>query len=311
MDRCLIDEINLFRKIKMANYSIKDLETFTGIKAHTIRIWEKRYSLVEPKRTCTNIRYYDDDDLKRLLNISILNRNGIKISNIVNLSDEAISEKIINLSGNANDSGSQIENLVVAMIDLDENKFEKIFSNAVMSLGFEEAVLTIIYPFFEKIGILWQIGTINPAQEHFVSNILRQKILVATNGIVTSPGPDSKSFLLYLPEGEHHELGLLFYQYLLRKHGQKVVYLGETVPFAALQEVYKIKKIDHFLTAFVNPITEEKLQAEIDRISETFPDVTLFLTGFQVNHQKISIQKNAHIIKNISEFKKALFEKQE
>lgn len=292
----------------MANYSIKDLETFTGIKAHTIRIWEKRYNLIEPKRTCTNIRYYDDDDLKRLLNISILNRNGIKISNIVSLSDEAISEKIINLSGNASDYGSQVENLVVAMIDLDENKFEKVFNNVVISLGFEEAVLKVVYPFFQKIGVLWQIGTINPAQEHFVSNILRQKIIVATNGIVETPGSGSKLYLLYLPEGEHHELGLLFYQYLLKKNGQKVIYLGEAVPFDAIREVFKMKKIDCFLTAYINPITEEDLQAETDRLSETFPDVTIYLTGLQVNTQNIKLRNNSRIVRNITEFKEILSE---
>jgi len=140
----------------MAHYSIKDLENLTGVKAHTIRIWEKRYNLVEPKRTSTNIRYYDDEDLKKLLNVSILNRHGFKISNIVGFSDEKLCEKILNLSQTHSDPESHIEGLVIAMIDLDEGKFEKIFNTAVMNLGFEEAILKIMYPFLEKTGVFFQ-----------------------------------------------------------------------------------------------------------------------------------------------------------
>lgn len=121
----------------MANYSIKDLENFTGIKAHTIRIWEKRYSVVEPKRTDTNIRYYDDDDLKKLLNVSILNKHGFKISSIANFSNQAIHEKVMNLAHTSNDVESQIESLVLAMIDLDGSKFDKIFNTAVLNMGFK------------------------------------------------------------------------------------------------------------------------------------------------------------------------------
>ena len=177
----------------MANYSIRDLENFTGIKAHTLRIWEKRYNIVKPKRTCTNIRYYDDEDLKKLLNISILNRNGIKISNIVEMSDQAISEKVMSFASTKTDTDTQVESLVVAMIDLDERKFEKIFTTAVLRLGFEETVLRILYPFFERIGILWQIGTISPAQEHFISNLIRQKLIVAREGLEELYGDQASS----------------------------------------------------------------------------------------------------------------------
>lgn len=290
----------------MARYSIKDLENFTGVKAHTIRIWEKRYNLVEPKRTCTNIRFYDDEDLKKLLNVSILNRHGFKISNIVNFSDEILNEKILNLAQTQNDVENQIESLVVAMIELDKAKFEKVFNTAVINLGFEEAILKIMYPFFEKIGVLWQIGTINPAQEHFISNLLRQKLIVAIDGIVDKLKGDAKSFLLFLPEGEYHELGLLYHHYLLRKYHHKVYYLGETVPFNGLVEISKLKNIDYLLTYFVTAIPEEEAHAYLKKLSKHFHTATIFITGLQAKSFTFKLPQNVKVIENVYQFKDEL-----
>jgi DNA-binding transcriptional MerR regulator len=290
----------------MAQYSIKDLENFTGVKAHTIRIWEKRYNLVEPKRTCTNIRYYDDDDLKKLLNVSILNRHGFKISNIVNFTNEALNEKILNLAQTQNDVESQIESLVVAMIDMDEAKFEKVFNTAVINLGFEEAILKIMYPFFEKIGVLWQIGTINPAQEHFISNLLRQKLIVAIDGIVENFKSQAKSFLLYLPEGEYHELGLIYYHYIIRKHQHKVIYLGETVPFDGLVEISKTKKIDYIVTSMVKTIADNAALEYFTRLSEQFKDSGIFLTGLRAKDLNIKLPENITLINNVYQFKEEI-----
>lgn len=290
----------------MARYSIKDLENFTGVKAHTIRIWEKRYNLVEPKRTCTNIRYYDDEDLKKLLNVSILNRHGFKISNIVNFTNEALNEKILNLAQTQNDVESQIESLVVAMIDMDEAKFEKVFNTAVINLGFEEAILKIMYPFFEKIGLLWQIGTINPAQEHYISNLLRQKLIVAIDGIVENFKSQAKSFLLYLPEGEYHELGLIYYHYIIRKHQHKVIYLGETVPFNGLVEISKTKKIDYIVTSMVKTIADNAALEYFTRLSEQFKDSGIFLTGLLAKDLNIKLPENITLINNVYQFKEEI-----
>ncbi|HPG32645.1 MAG TPA: MerR family transcriptional regulator, partial [Lentimicrobium sp.] len=147
----------------MMRYSIKDLEKLTGIKAHTIRIWEKRYQLIEPERTSTNIRYYSDNDLKKLLNVSLLNRNGLKISNIVTMDNNEINERIVEISETSHDSTNQIEQLIVSMIDLDEQRFERVLSTSIIKIGFDDTVIKVLFPFFEKIGILWQIGTIYPA----------------------------------------------------------------------------------------------------------------------------------------------------
>jgi MerR family transcriptional regulator, light-induced transcriptional regulator len=290
----------------MANYSIKDLENFTGIKAHTIRIWEKRYNLVEPKRTCTNIRYYDDDDLKKLLNVSILHRHGFKISNIVNLGDEDINEKILNLAQTTSNFNSQIESLVTAMIDLDEYKFDKVFNTTVLNLGFEETMLKLIYPFFEKIGVLWQIGTINPAQEHFISSLIRQKLIVAIDGISQKIDDRSRSFLLFLPEGEYHEIGLIFYHYLIKKQNHKVIYLGESVPFDALVEVFKIKNIDYLLTFITNPIENDTIGSYIDDVSQHYRDSMLFVAGLQARTAEFPIPSNVKMIHSAIDFKEEL-----
>ena len=290
----------------MANYSIKDLENFTGVKAHTIRIWEKRYNVVEPKRTCTNIRYYDDEDLKKLLNVSILNRHGYKISNIVNFSDDSMNEKILGLAQSNNNLESQVESLVLAMIDMDEARFEKIFNTAVINLGFEEAILKLMYPFFEKIGLLWQIGSINPAQEHFVSNLLRQKLIVAIDGIIENLNGNNKTFVLFLPEGEHHELGLIFYHYLIKKYNHKVYYLGETVPFEGLVDVCKLKKIDYFVTSIITARASDEIQAYVYRLSDQFTKSTIFMSGLQSTHLDFDIPDNVEIIDNVYKFKAIL-----
>jgi DNA-binding transcriptional MerR regulator len=290
----------------MAQYSIKDLENLTGVKAHTLRIWEKRYNIVEPKRTPTNIRYYDDEDLKKLLNVSILNRHGFKISNIVGFSNETLNDKILNLAQTHNDVDSQIESLVVAMIDMDDAKFEKIFNTAVINLGFEDAILKIMYPFFEKIGVLWLIGSINPAQEHFISNLLRQKLIVAIDGIVEHLNGHTKSFLLYLREGEFHELGLIFYHYLIRKHGHKVYYLGETVPFNALEELQTLKKVDYILTSFVSAIPADEAKKYLEDISNLFKESTIYITGLQVKDFNFKMPQNVKLLENVIEFKKEL-----
>ena len=290
----------------MANYSIKDLENFTGIKAHTIRIWEKRYNVVEPKRTDTNIRYYDDEDLKKLLNVSILNRHGFKISNIANFTDKALCEKVMSLSQTNNDVESQIEGLVLAMIDLDEYKFDKIFNNAVINFGFEETIVKIIYPFFQKIGILWLIGTINPAQEHFISNLLRQKLIVAIDGIVENITANSKTFLIFLPEGEYHELGLLFSYYLIKKQHHKVYYLGESVPYEALSLTSSIRKFDYVLTSVVTSKTKDELTAFVNQLSDIFPESTIYITGNQSRSLQDNVPENIKSISNIEILKKEI-----
>ena len=276
----------------MAQYSIKDLERLSGIKAHTIRIWEKRYGLVHPGRTSTNIRFYSDSDLKRILNVSILNRNGIKISLIAGMDEREISEKINIISRELYDYDNLVENLVVAMVDLDDRKVEKLLSRSFMQVGFEECILKIVYPFLDRIGILWQTGAINPAQEHFISNLIRQKLIVGIDSLIPVENSASKHFLLFLPEGELHELGLLFYSYLLQKRGHRVTYLGQWVPLKEMVEASSSLDIGYLLTSITSVHSGEELTTYLNSLSGSYPEKTIFISGYQVENLEDQLPGN-------------------
>jgi MerR family transcriptional regulator, light-induced transcriptional regulator len=286
----------------MASYSIRDLEDLSGIKAHTIRIWEKRYGIVVPERTNTNIRLYSDDDLKKLLNISILNRNGLKISYLSKLSSNELKEKVIHISRETSDSNTQIENLIISMLELDEWKFDKILSDSIIRIGFEETLVQIMHPFFEKIGLLWQTGSINPAQEHFVSNLMRQKLIVAIDGQAPARREAPATFILFLHENELHELGLLFYSYLLKKKGAKVIYLGQAVPFDDLKIINRIQKADYLLTSFTTGISETSLKNYLEKMAGTFPAQTIFFTGYQIKDINGDLLSNLVKVNSVAHF---------
>lgn len=286
----------------MATYSIKDIEKLSGIKAHTLRIWEKRYNLLEPKRTETNIRFYDDFDLKKILNVALLNRNGHRISQIACLDNEQIAKKISVLAKTDGKQESRIDNLIISTIEMDENKFEKVLNTTIMQAGFEDTVSSILFPFFQKIGILWQTGTINPAQEHFISNLVRQKILVAIDGIVEKRNADSHHFILFLPEGELHELALLFYYYLLKRKGHKVTYLGQTVPIEDLHKAGELLHPDCLLTSIYSSFCGEKLREYLEKLRELFPKQKIFFSSSDQQALKFENRENFYLVKNNSHF---------
>lgn len=285
----------------MGNYSIKDLERLSGIKAHTIRIWEKRYGIINPERTDTNIRTYCDTDLKKILNVSILNRNGLKISKIAQLTGSEIATLVNKLTEDPHDTDSQFENLYISMIDLDENLFDKIISRVIIQMGFEQMFLHLLFPFFKRIGIMWQTGTITPAQEHFISNLVRQKLIVAIDSIIENDNIESKTFLLYLPEKELHELSLLFTYYLLKKRGQKVIYLGAMLPVESLKAVEKLKPVDYLVTSIVGSMDDDEVNTYLKTLSAEIPDKTIFVMGQQAE-SKISPAENIKIVPTINLF---------
>jgi DNA-binding transcriptional MerR regulator len=287
----------------MGKYSIKDIERLSGIKAHTLRIWEKRYGIIEPQRTETNIRYYSNEELKKVLNIAILNNYGMKISKIVGLSAKELHDKVLEISNEEVEEKLQIESLVIAMVEVDESRFEKILANCTLRLGFEQTVLNIIHPFFKKVGILWQAGAINPAQEHFISNLIRQKLIVAIDSQGMMAKEDAKRFLLFLPEGELHELGLLFYSYLIQKSGHKVIYLGQSVPLADVAKVHEHSPADYILTAALSLNSSEELNALLKDILERFPDKKIILTN-RIEREDEIIKSDRLILNlSLSEFK--------
>lgn len=290
----------------MGKYSIKDLEKISGIKAHTIRMWERRYGLIEPQRTETNIRFYSDCDLKRLLNVSILNHNGIKISHIAGLTDAEIKSRVLDLSIDGRSSSVQIESLMVAMLELDETKFLNGLSSTIIKLGFEVSVETVLFPFLERIGVLWQAGTINPAQEHFISNLIRQKLFVAIDNEMQSPVQNGPRILMFLSEHEQHEIGLLFYNLLARKEGMNVVYLGAGVPLEDLSLVHRLRPADVFMTSFITAMDKQEMEDLLREYHKRFPDIPFYLSGLQMELLQPELPEGFTVVNKVRVFKERL-----
>ncbi len=284
----------------MNAFTIKDLENLSGIKAHTIRIWEQRYNFLKPQRTDTNIRYYSSDELKTILNIALLNKYGFKISHIDRMQPEEIKEKILSL-GDAKAIQERIVNeLVQEMVDLNIEKLEKILANYISHRGIEKTVIHIIFPFLEKIGLLWVTGHINPAQEHLVTNVIRQKLIVAIETAITHLKVD-KTILLFLPEGEHHELGLLFMYYMLKNRGIQTIYLGANVPVKDVAFVAKLKNPDIVFTHLTATSSSFNFEKFLNTINSQFNGIQTVVSG-QLTH---SYTKS---IPNGIKFKKSLQE---
>lgn len=290
----------------MGKYSIKDLEKISGIKAHTIRMWERRYGLIEPQRTETNIRFYSDCDLKRLLNVSILNHNGIKISHIAGLTDAEIKNRVLDLSIDGRSSSVQIESLMVAMLELDETKFLNGLSSSIIKLGFEVSVETVLFPFLERIGVLWQAGTINPAQEHFISNLIRQKLFVAIDNEMQSPVQNGPRIIMFLSEHEQHEIGLLFYNLLARKEGMNVVYLGAGVPLEDLSLVHRLRPADVFMTSFITAMDKQEMEDLLREYHKRFPDIPFYLSGLQMELLQPELPEDFSVVNKVRVFKERL-----
>jgi DNA-binding transcriptional MerR regulator len=290
----------------MGMYQIKDVEHLSGIKAHTLRIWEKRYNIIEPKRTLTNIRYYDDNDLKRILNISILNKNGYKISKIADFTDNRLNSEILTLSNSSENLDIQIGNLIKAMIDFDKVLFEKIFSQSIMHIGFQETILKLIYPFFKRVGILWLTENIDPAQEHFISNIIRQKVIVAIDGLPEYAHKKAESFVLYLPDGQWHEMGLLMSNYLIKKNGHNYIYLGSSLPIESVVKMNDSISFNYIITTASLTKSEEDMKKELASLSSRFPDKTIFVGGAHGETLYHDLPKNIILMNSLDEFNEYL-----
>ena len=262
----------------MNDFTIKDLENLSGIRAHTIRIWEQRYSFLKPQRTPTNIRYYSNEELKTILNIALLNKYGFKISHIDRMEPQEIKEKILSLADIRAVQERIVNELVKEMVDLEMEKFEQVINGYIVSKGIERTVIQLIFPFLEKIGILWQTGHINPAQEHLVTNIIRQKLIVGIEAAVSHIRLD-KTFLLFLPEGEHHELGLLFIHYLLRSRGAKIIYLGANVPLKDVEHVVLLKKPDIIFTHLTATSSGFSFERFLKTIQLQFGSISTIISG--------------------------------
>lgn len=284
----------------MNAFTIKDLENLSGIKAHTIRVWEQRYSFLKPRRTTTNIRYYSNDELKALLNIALLNKYGYKISRIDQMQPAEIRQTILSLSDPAAVQERMVNELVQEMVNMQMDRFEQVIAGYIAAKGIEETIMDIIFPFLEKTGILWQTGHINPAQEHIVSNIIRHKLIVAIEAAAPARKKDITA-LLFLPEGEHHEMGLLFIYYLLKSGGVQTIYLGANIPMKDAGYVTQIKNPDlvfiHLTATCPNFSFDKFLTGLAQKISK--PDIYISGQLAQTCHNPVPAK--VHLMRSLSE----------
>ncbi|TBX65766.1 MerR family transcriptional regulator [Flavobacterium silvisoli] len=221
-------------------FSIKDLENLTGIKAHTIRIWEKRYNVLEPMRTETNIRLYDLENLQKLLNITLLHNHGYKISKISKLSKERIPQLVNEIISDKSVKHHAISSFKMAMMNFDQTLFFNTYDRLLSERSFREVFYDVFIPLIQEVGLLWQTDTITPAHEHFISHLIKQKLLTNTEEVQAKmPIKDDRVFVLYLPMNEVHELGLMFLNYEILSQGYKTIYLGESVPLDSLKDLKK------------------------------------------------------------------------
>ncbi|PTN06772.1 MerR family transcriptional regulator [Mangrovibacterium marinum] len=293
----------------MNYYTIKDLEIISGIKAHTIRIWEKRYGFLVPERTSTNIRFYTDEELKLLLNVAALVKRGHKISKVAAYGEQRIHEEVLKLSEQSSSMDDYLDQLVIHIINFDHLKFERVLDSVQEKLGFEKMMTELVFPLFRKIGIYWQIGSLFPAQEHLISNLIRQRIIVeAARCSVSDQAPTA---LFFLPENEWHELGLLYSRYLAAKAGVNVIYLGQNVPLDDLQALSDqiANRLAVVVTSFVSAIEKEKLEDELQKIGGIFPNIPVVVSGMQVRISEPQLPANVRFVQHYDEFHDWLLKK--
>lgn len=263
----------------MNQFSIKDIENLSGIKAHTLRIWEQRYQILVPKRKESKHRIYDNEDLKHILRIAYLYHGGLKISKIARLKKDELKKLAIDSVPTSHFVDVFINQLMEASIDFDEERFEKVFNSALVHLGFERCILQVAYPFLERLGILWMSDNVIPAQEHFASNIIKRKVLVAIDGLDIQTSYNNPLTVLFAPEGEHHEIPLLIMHYLMKKSGNRTVYFGVNVPLQDLQFYANKTKIDTLYMHVITNLSNKEMDEVVADICNQFPAHKIVFSG--------------------------------
>ncbi len=264
----------------MNNFTIKEVAMLTGVKAHTLRIWEQRYPhfFTTKRKAQSNHRLYDNDDLKYLLRVAGLYQQGIKISGIAAMTNDEIIEAAMQSPGSDhNRYGLLINQLLEATIDFDQDAFEKVFSQSLLYSGFEQTILNLCYPFLKRIGLLWMTDNVIPAQEHFASNLVRKKIIKAIDAL---PAPRSGTYtLLFTPEGEFHEIPLLFNHYMLKKYGTPCIYLGSNVGVDVLETYYRAHPVKRLFVSLITNFTKLTPDEYCRSLLTRFPQTEVFIGG--------------------------------
>lgn len=268
-------------------FSIRDLENLSGIKAHTIRIWEKRYELLSPERTSTNIRTYNLESLQKLLNITLLYNNGHKISKIAKIPEENIPLMVREIVSKNSIKNHAISAFKLAMINFDQTLFISTYNSIIVDRTFREVFKDVFIPFLNEIGLLWQTDSISPAHEHFVTSLIKQKIVSNTENLHQLTVKKDKIFVPFLPENEIHEIGLLYLNYEIVLRGYKSIYLGQTVPLDTLKDVMQYFDKLYFVSYFTVAPSQDKIEKYMNDFSDLikdFPDSKLWILGYQTRH---------------------------
>lgn len=292
-------------------FGIRDLENLSGIKAHTIRIWEKRYGLLEPERTASNIRTYSLKSLQKLLNIALLYNHGIKISRIARIPEADIPAQVRDLVARNSAKSQAINAFKLAMINFDQSLFQKTFATLEKDQSFREIFWDVFIPLLEELGLLWQTDSIGPAHEHFVTHLIKQKILLSTEKVQNeTPVTQDRVFVLFLPENEIHEIGLLFANYELACRGYRTIYLGQTIPLESLTDLNKYFEEPYFVSYFTVSPTPGQLKEYLEIFENTLLKGSashLWVLGRQTAElSDADLPGSVRIFHRIGEFLKAL-----
>lgn len=263
----------------MELYSIKDLDKLSGIKAHTIRVWERRFKIVSPQRTGTNRRRYDDNDLRRIINISILRRNGFRISDIARFPAGEIEAKVSFLSKEVFNHDTLIDALVIAMVGHDEKAVNDLLIRSMMNRGLEETMAEIVFPFLKRIGLMWQTGSADVGSEHFISNIFRQKLISSIDSLTPVLKQKRMKIILFLPENELHEIGLLFFHYVIKKTGHESIYLGQSTPLFSVVSLNNKWEADMIITGLMSGFPDFKSDDYLGMLVKSFPKQKILVAG--------------------------------
>ena len=287
------------------SFTIKNLEHLSGIKAHTIRIWEKRYNLFEPQRTESNIRMYDLENLQKLLNVTLLYNNGYKISKIAALSQHEVTENVHNLTINKTADDWSIGLFKLAMINFDQRLFTKTFNELLDQFSFREVFKNVFIPLMNELGVLWQTNSISPSHEHFITSLVKQKIHSMCEALqLQETRRKDRRFVLYLPDNEIHELGLLYLQYEVLNCGFQCVFLGQSVPIASLKNLVDIGEPITFMSYFTIEPIQEKIDAYLNTFSSEIIEnieCDLWILGYQVQFIKEELPKKVRAFRSIDE----------
>lgn len=294
----------------MQKYSIGDLEKLSGVKAHTIRMWERRYGVVNPMRTPTNIRYYSEQDLFRLLNISILKQIGYRISKIADLSDDDLRRYVMENIIESDNPEVQIETLVVAMLSLDEYKFLHTLNGSIKQKGIEYTFEKVVIPFVDRLGPLCNDGTINKVQRSFIFNLIRQKLIVAIDEVNGEEikRPENR-MLFFMPQAEWGEINLLFYSYVARREGFDVLYLGTSVQYESLQTVYEVKDDDILFLSVDTKCSEEEMNKIVPFLNENYTNSLKLISGIKMRKEVeriVSSLNNSQLVCSVDTFRNIL-----